>query len=168
MKSIVKILVLGIILLSSFQSKAQKISSKEINDMKYMLEEEKVARDVYDFLGEKWGVRVFDNIKRSEQRHIEMMQNLLEVNKVAYQLNNQNGRFYNKDLQKMYNDLIARGSISLKEAFEVGKLIEETDIKDLEEAIKNTDSSFSKQVYSYLLRASKNHLRAFNRQLSKY
>ena len=45
------------------------------------------------------------------------------------------------------------------------KLIEETDITDLEDAIANTNDAYITQVYSNLLRASRNHLKAFNRQL---
>ena len=31
--------------------------------MKYMLEEEKMARDVYEILDNTWNLRVFNNIK---------------------------------------------------------------------------------------------------------
>ncbi|WP_397363011.1 DUF2202 domain-containing protein [Olleya sp. R77988] len=144
------------------------LSDQVISDMKYMLEEEKVARDVYVFMDTTWNLRVFNNIKKSEQRHMDMMENLLNTNKIAYKLSNDNGVFYNQDLQKMYDDLIKKGSQSKQDALEVGKLIEVTDISDLEEAIKNTEDEYIKQVYTNLLEASKNHLQAFNRQLSKY
>ena len=138
-----------------------------INDMKFMLEEEKVARDVYEYLDEIWDLRVFNNIKQSEQRHMDMMQTLLDDNEIDYKVSSKRGFFYNKDLQKMYDDLTERGSKSRQDAFLVGKLIEETDIADLEKAITNTNDDHIKHVYSNLLRASQNHLRAFNRQLSK-
>jgi hypothetical protein len=138
---------------------------EEISDMKYMVEEEKVARDVYEYLYKSWNLRVFDNISQSEQRHMDMMENLLNSNKVAYELRDERGEFYNKDLQKMYDDLIEKGSKSKQDALQVGKLIEETDIKDLEQAIKNSKNTYTIQVYSNLLRASQNHLQAFNRQL---
>lgn len=144
------------------------ISTEEINDMKYMVEEEKVAKDVYEYLDENWGLRVFGNIKQSEQRHIDIMENLLNSHKIAYKLSDEKGVFYNKILQKMYDDLIEKGSKSKHDALQVGKLIEETDIKDLEEAVKNTKNAYIKQVYTNLLRASQNHLQAFNKQLSHY
>ena len=37
----------------------------------YMREEEKVARDVYLYLNEKWNVRIFKNIAASEQTHMD-------------------------------------------------------------------------------------------------
>lgn len=149
-------------------SQETDLSSQEINDMKYMLEEEKVARDVYEFLDYKWDLMVFNNIKQSEQRHMDMIEYLLNSYKTSYQLSNERGVFYNKDLQKMYSDLIEKGSKSKYDALEVGKTIEITDIDDLEKAINNTSNTSIKDVYSILLFASNNHLRAFNRNLSRF
>jgi hypothetical protein len=68
----------------------------------------------------------------------------------------------------MYADLIAKGSISIVDALEVDKIIEEKDIDDLEIAISNTNDTYTKQIYINLLNASYNHLNAFNRNLSRY
>lgn len=170
MNNVIKKTIIAIVILFSMNTFSQNISLAKnvINDMKFMVEEEKVARDVYEYLDETWNLRVFNNIKQSEQRHMEMMENLLSTNKVTYQLSDERGVFYNEDLQKMYNDLVEKGSKSRNDALEVGKLIEVTDINDLENAIKNTTDTYIKQVYSNLLRASENHLQAFNRQLAKY
>jgi len=170
MNNVIKKTIIAIVILFSINTFSQNISLSKnvINDMKFMVEEEKVARDVYEYLGEKWNLKVFNNIKQSEQRHMEMMENLLNTNKIAYHLSDKRGVFYNKNLQKMYNDLIDKGSKSRYDALEVGKLIEVTDIGDLEKAIKNTTDTYIHQVYSNLLRASENHLQAFNRQLAKY
>ena len=143
-------------------------SNQEVADMKYMLEEEKMARDVYEILDNTWNLRVFNNIKQSEQHHMDMMEYLLNSNKISYQLSDKQGVFYNKDLQKLYNDLIEKGSKSIQDALEVGKLIEVTDIEDLEKALQNTSNTEIKDVYSKLIFASNNHLRAFNRNLSRF
>ena len=144
------------------------LSNQEIKDMKYMLEEEKMARDVYEFLDNKWDLMVFNNIKQSEQHHMDMVEYLLNTNKISYQLSDERGLFYNVQLQKLYNDLIEKGLKSKYDALEVGKMIEVTDIEDLEKAKTNTSNSEIIDVYSRLLFASNNHLRAFNRNLSKF
>ena len=41
------------------------MSDNEKEDVMYMLEEEKLARDVYLTLGEKWDSQVFQNIAAS-------------------------------------------------------------------------------------------------------
>ena len=144
------------------------LSNQEVTDMKYMLEEEKVARDVYTFLDNKWNLRVFNNIKSSEQRHMDLVEYLLNTYKVSYQLSDEQGVFYNAHLQQLYNDLIEKGSKSKYDALEVGKLIEVTDIEDLEKVMENTSNPEINDVYSKLLFGSNNHLRAFNRNLSRF
>ena len=48
---------------------------------------------------------------------------------------------------------------------ETGALIEELDIKDLEEYLEVVENENIKMVFENLLKGSRNHLRAFNRQL---
>jgi len=134
----------------------------------YMREEEKVARDVYLVLNEKWNLRIFKNIAASEQRHMDAIKTLLDTYTVSDPAaGKEHGEFTNPALQKLYNDLIQQGSISRVEALNVGILIEETDIDDLNEGITSTRQNDIKTVYSNLLQGSLNHLDAFESGLAK-
>ncbi|MVO07616.1 DUF2202 domain-containing protein [Flavobacterium sp. TP390] len=174
MKNRLKLIFLGIFLLSltyiscQNNSEATSLSQEEINQMKFMLEEEKMALDVYSFLANKWDLQIFRNIKKSEAKHMEAVKRLLESNEVAYEISSQSGVFMSQELQHLYNDLIQKGSNSTIEALEVGKNIEEKDIYDLQMAISNTNDVYTKEIYTNLLNASYNHLAAFNRNLSRY
>lgn len=163
----ISFIIISLLSLDTF-CQGTNLSTQEVIDMKYMLEAEKVARDVYEFLDAKWHMRVFNNIKESEQRHMDRMEYLLNSYKVSYKLNNEQGIFYNEQLQTMYNNLIEKGSKSKQDALEVGKRIEVLDIGDLEKAIKKTSKTDISDVYSQLIFASNNHLRAFNRNLSRF
>ena len=163
----IPLIIISLLSLDAFCQGANLLT-QEITDMKYMLEEEKVARDVYEFLDAKWHMRVFNNIKQSKQRHMDMVENLLNANKVTYKLHDEQGMFYNEDLQTIYNNLIEKGKKSKQDALEVGKMIEVVDIEDLEKAIKKTSKTDISDVYSQLIFASNNHLRAFNRNLSRF
>jgi len=44
----------------------------------FMIEEEKVARDVYTHLYDTYGLRVFANIARAEQQHMDAIKALLD------------------------------------------------------------------------------------------
>ncbi len=138
------------------------LTTEQINDMKFMYEEEQVARDVYNYLYVKWGVEVFSNIAKSEQKHMDAIGTLLERYSIPKPvINEKAGVFNNQTLQQAYNDLIARGSMSIINALNVGVEIETMDIKDLESAtIKATDDV--KVVYEKLKNASYNHLNSFN------
>jgi hypothetical protein len=166
--AIFKFSVFLILTISSNLFAQTDLSSQEIKDMKFMLEEEKVARDVYEYLDTKWDLRVFNNIKQSEQRHMDMIESLLNAYKISYQIYDERGVFNNEQLQTLYNSLIKKGSASKQDALEVGKLIEVTDIEDLEKASRFTDKEDVKDVYSKLIFASNNHLNAFNRNLSQF
>ena len=144
------------------------LTAEEINDLLYMREEEKLARDVYQFLYEQWGLTVFQSISQSEQNHMDSVLELL----VAYGIddpaaNTAVGEFTNEALQDLYNSLTAQGSVSLEQALRVGALIEEVDIQDLEEALLRTTNADITRVYSNLLFGSENHLRSFTSQLSR-
>lgn len=133
----------------------------------FMREEEKLARDIYAAFAARYSTRVFANITRSEQRHMDAIKMLMDRYSIADPVGtNGAGVFTNSELQDLYDELLAKGSVSLQEAFAVGKLIEEVDIADLDERMEGLDEgSDIALVYTQLRRASENHLRAFTRNL---
>lgn len=137
-------------------------TADEIQSLTYMREEEKLARDVYQQLAAQWNLRLFANIARSEQRHFESVGVLLErygvKDPAAGALP---GVFADPRLAALYTELMAKGGTSLKDALEVGVLIEKTDIADLETALKSTEKTDIKTVLTNLLSGSLNHLEAF-------
>ena len=142
-------------------------TEKEKAGLVYMREEEKLARDVYITLYKKWNLTPFSNISSSEQKHMDLVNGLLDSMNIEDPISdNTIGVFENKDLQKLYSELITAGSISVEDALKVGVLIEELDIYDLERYKKETKNQSIIQVYDILVNGSENHLRAFNSQLS--
>jgi hypothetical protein len=131
----------------------------------FMIEEEKLAHDVYVTLGAIWGSNVFANILESEATHQDLVLPLLETRGLDDPRSAEVGVFVNADLQVLYEDLIARGSVSEAEAMQVGILIEETDIADLIAAIAAEDEADVISVYESLLSGSENHLAAVQRQV---
>jgi len=144
------------------------ITDEQKKELLYMVEEEKLARDVYDYLYELWGSRVFGNIVKSEQRHMDAMKSLADEYELETPVTlDVRGEFENEELQALYNTLIEKGKQSLIDALEVGVTIEETDIADLERILEeDTPKDFAKK-YQNLLKGSYNHLKAFNNQLGR-
>jgi hypothetical protein len=153
--------------------KNNPVETIELSDVQkegliFMVEEEKVARDVYLKLADTWDAKVFSNIASSEQTHIDSVEKLLNnYNLEVPTTMETEGVFENEELQAMYDDLIAQGSSSLTDALEVGVAIEETDISDLETLLDEEIPADIEKVYGDLLGGSFNHLNAFNRQLAK-
>ena len=73
------------------------------------------------------------------------------------------GVFRDAELQKLYNDLIAQGSVSVAAAMQVGVAIEELDIADLKKMMVTPAPADVKLAYDLLLKGSYNHLAAFSR-----
>lgn len=141
---------------------AVPLTDKEKADLIFMREEEKLARDVYITLFEKWGVLVFDNIAESEQRHYEAIKTLLDRYSVPDPVTSDAvGSFTNGELAALYTQLVAKGDDSIADAMYVGATIEELDIVDLKDALAETKKIDITNVYSNLLLGSMNHLRAF-------
>jgi len=143
----------------------EALSADEKTGLLLMREEEKLARDVYLELYRIWNLRTFSNIASSEQSHMDEVALLLERYGLEDPALSTPGKFTDPELQNLYEQLIARGSRSLREAVQVGIDIEELDIRDLERLMKTTDNRDISLVYGNLLRGSENHLAAFRRQL---
>ena len=141
-------------------------SEEETSGLIFMREEEKLARDVYLYLHDKWGLPIFNNIANSEQSHMDAVLRLL----TAYGIEDPAaakapGEFVNADLQNLYNQLVTQGSQSLGDALKVGAAIEEIDILDLEDHLSRTKNLDIVMVYENLMRGSYNHLRSFSSTL---
>jgi len=146
-----------------------QLTQEEIDGLLYMVEEEKLAHDVYATLYQKWGLQIFNNIAESEATHVNAVRTLLEKYNITDPTKDEPvGVFTNPDLQALYNQLIEMGSKSAVDALKVGALIEETDIIDLQERIDQTDKLDIIAVYENLMMGSRNHLRAFVKTLSNY
>jgi len=143
----------------------QPLSAEETAHLLYMREEEKLALDIYQALYSKWQVRIFSNIAASEQRHFDAIGTLIDRYGLSDPTNPTAGVFTNADLQKLYDDLLAKGNLSLLDALQVGVAIEETDIDDLKAAIAITGNRDVLTVYGNLLNGSLNHLSAFNSRI---
>lgn len=152
-------------LLTSEQIPFQILDSRERETLLFMREEEKLARDVYLALFSQYGSQVFSNIANSEQQHMDTLKAFLDAWRLDDPVFPEPGKFSNLDLQDLYNELVSKGSVSALEAYKVGALIEEIDIKDLQNAIEETDSLELQNAYQNLQAASYNHLRAFSRQI---
>lgn len=143
------------------------LSTAEADSLAFMREEEQLAHDVYAVSATLWNPPIFDNITVSEATHSAAIKSLLD----RYQLPDPlaglaNGTFKTPSFQQLYDALVATSQVSLIEALKVGVQIEELDIRDITAQKANIDNADILMVYDNLLRASRNHLRAFMKVLT--
>ena len=144
----------------------KELTQQQKDALVYMWQEEKLAKDVYTKLYEKWNLKVFNNIAGSEKQHMDSVKNLLvNYNVSISELTNEAGKFALPEMQALYDKLIAKGSISARDAIKVGIEIEELDIKDLEERIACATPDVA-AVFEQLKDGSIRHLESFKRNSS--
>lgn len=168
-----KIIILVALSLSIFTSCKKNevvlLSEQEKADLLFLREEEKLARDVYWYAYNKYGVSIFNNIANSEQSHMNSVLTLLSKYSLPDPVvNNAVGVFTNNELQALYNQLTTKSAISLNHALEVGANIEDLDINDIYTFKVHTTKTDLLNVYDNLACGSRNHLRSFVGQLGQY
>ena len=143
---------------------ADNLSVEDKNALLFMLEEEKLARDTYDYLNGLYRINQFANIKLSEQSHVNDVVRLLDQYEIEYTLLPY-GDFVNEEMQKLYDQFVEKGQIDAVNALEVGATIEDLDIVDLVEFIDAATNPSVIGVFESLQCGSRNHLRSFVRAL---
>ncbi|MBU1659258.1 DUF2202 domain-containing protein [bacterium] len=182
-RSFMKIVGVGAVVAASsaFAARGKKttssvtveLSEEQKDTLFFIFQEEKVARDVYITLGKIYTEEsTFANIQISEQEHILFAQVLCErygIDTTGVNLSlddNYIGQFELLSMQELYNQCIELGQVSLLEALKVGRLIEITDIDDLEKAAEGMPLDVV-NTYSNLKEGSLNHLDAFEKAIAR-
>lgn len=137
------------------------VNEAEIEMLKYMREEEKLACDVYRYFFTLYKVPVFKNIPNSEQRHMSRIKCLLDHYGIADPVIDEDGKFTNPVLQGLYTTLTEQGKVSVAEAYKIGATIEDLDIKDLATDLTQTENPAIRDIFERLMCGSRNHLRSY-------
>ena len=171
--------VSGVALLSSSAlAKGKKsivsgLTEKQKDMLFFIYQEEKVARDVYIYLGELYpDESTFASIQLSEQRHMDSAQQLCINYGIDISMIDESesacGEFYVDYLQELYETCISLGESELVEALKVGKLVEETDIGTLTESIESMDMPDDViRAYEILREGSYNHLESYEAAIAR-
>lgn len=138
-------------------------STSDAATLAFNREEERMARDLYQALAEKYdGAAPFAMITQSEQAHWTRIGDLL----IAHGISDPSaglaaGTYADPAIQSLYDGWLARGLTSLDEAYQVGIELEQRDIADLTTAVGSTTLADARQVLTALRVASERHLAAF-------
>ncbi|HSD57459.1 MAG TPA: DUF2202 domain-containing protein [Methanotrichaceae archaeon] len=141
------------------------LSPREVEGMRFIWEEEKVARDLYVSLYEETNLSIFTDLARSEQNHMDQAKALLDKYGLETPVEDDPGLFANQTLKGLYDDLLAQGMQSPEDALAAAAAFEEISIRDLEGEISATESEDIRVVYEGLLAGSRKHLRSYVRDL---
>lgn len=137
------------------------LSAAEKATLLRMADEERMARDLYTAIAEKYpDATQFSRVTASEQQHYDRLLALLG----RYDLPAPSavaGTYDDTEVQRLYDGWLAQAQQSRDEAYRAAIALEQTDIRDLQAAIDESDNADLDQVYGRLLAASQQHEQAF-------
>jgi hypothetical protein len=142
------------------------LTEQEKEDLLFLREEEKLARDVYLFSFDIYEDGIFKNIASSEQQHMEAVLTLLNKYGLSDPTSSEIGVFKDQVLQVLYDQLTTASKESLLNALTVGATIEDLDINDISIFESQTTKADLLNVYDMLKCGSGNHLRSYTDRLN--
>ncbi len=128
--------------------------------LRFQIDEERMARELYQSFGQKWDFQPFRMIPRSEAQHEAVLRQLATRAGMPAPSATA-GRFDSEEVQLRFEALLALGLESPDSALRAGAFVEEQDIVDLDTLLAATDSPALKATVTALRTASTHHLRAF-------
>jgi hypothetical protein len=140
---------------------AATLSTREKEGLIFIWEEEKTARDLYTSLYEKNGLSIFLDLARSEQSHMGQARAIIDKYALTIPGKDERGVFLNQTLQKIHDELLAKGLSSDQDALKEAATFEEISIMDLEKELDATHAEDVKAMYQGLLAGSRKHLRSY-------
>jgi hypothetical protein len=143
---------------------AAPLAAEEVPGVISLLEEEKLARDVYLALYQEWGYEAFGNISESEQSHMDALIGVLDRAGVADPTAGYgSGEFATAAVQDLYAAFVEQGGESLAAALQAGAAIEEMDILDIERLQAKIEATGLLRVLENLRQGSIRHLQAYSK-----
>lgn len=129
-----------------------------------LVQDEKLARDVYNLAASRYPDRVFSNIASSESTHLAAVRVLLKRYDVPDPTSGgKAGVFPDHEVQALYDQLASQVRSGRDAAVQAGIVVENTDIADLHKLLSMTAPADVRTVMGNLLAASERHLAAFQR-----
>lgn len=147
---------------------AAPMSDDEMRALLFMREEEKLVHDLYADFNARYDKLIFVNIAQSELTHTHAVAQLLQRYQIPDPVQGKGaGVFADTMLQQLYARLQTIGTSDLVSALLVSAEAEEIDLRDLSYWSARVDNQDILMVFSNLAKGSRNHLRAYVRNIAQ-
>ncbi|MDH3650920.1 MAG: DUF2202 domain-containing protein [Saprospiraceae bacterium] len=159
------LIVFSVCTVLGFSQPKFDFSEADQESVKHMVEEERLAFEIYQFASSKWDQPIFQTICTDEKFHLYKIKALAK--KYAVESGEEvPGTYDNQGLQDMFTRYQSKAVVSEKDALLAVADFEERDIVDLQKYFKTTDNADLIVAYEYLLEGAKKHLRMIYQQLT--
>ena len=137
-----KSLIISALLLLSCAGSCASINSDSIsqstlsqtkkNALLFMIEEEKLTKDVYEYLHDTWGLKIFASQAKVSKVNMDKILVLFDKHNLETPATlRMQGAFENIELQNYYDNLTQKADFSLHEALKVTKKLQKLSTKSM-------------------------------------
>lgn len=169
-----KIFILYLLIFAAFAINAQSLIGNHLKSKEsivlYLLEQEKLAHDVYRTLDTMWVTDIFNRVANEEYQHVSK----LSAVAAEFMINVPNhfneypiGQFIDTKLRRLYGELMHAANFSLEDAYRACATLEERKIVDLKMALKEPNFELENLTYKALLVGSEDNFKVFVRALNE-
>jgi len=138
------------------------LSQQDVSWLVRMREEEKLSRDTYNTLWNKWKNKTFIDVAKVEQLHMNAVKVLLEKYWIDDPVRDDSVWVFSSfAIKKLYDDSVSQWNKSLLDAFVLAADAEALDILDLNDLAEQLHNPDIIAVYNTLIVWSRNHLRSY-------
>ena len=143
------------------REKRENLTKKEKWALLFILEEEKMIRDLSYNFSDKYEDKIFEDIYKAENSHIDPVQKIVR----DYNLDDPSskkdvGEFHNPQIRMIYDELLKQGQKDKVSAYKALLQALERNISNLNENIDKTDKDGILFLFRNLRRSSKNHMKS--------
>ncbi|MBK9488308.1 MAG: DUF2202 domain-containing protein [Haliscomenobacter sp.] len=167
-----KILALSILVSAAFALHSQSLIGSQLKSKEaiilYLIEQEKVAHDLYRVLDTMWVTDVFNRVSNEELQHMAKLSAVaceFMIDVPAHFNEYPEGQFVDGKLRRLYTDLLVAANFSLEEAYRACANLEERKILDLKAALREPNFEIETLTYKALLIGAEDNLKLFIREL---
>jgi hypothetical protein len=133
----------------------------------YAREQQKLARDLYQTLGTKWSAAILQSTAQAEQKHMDTVKSLIDGLGLTDPAQPSPGQFTDPVFQKLYGQLLDRGSTSLVNALNAAAYLEEMEIRDTRGFVEDANRLDIIRGLGSIATSEPTHLRVFVAELKK-
>ena len=163
---------MSILISAAFALHSQSLIGSQLKSKEaivlYLIEQEKLAHDLYRVLDTMWVTDVFNRVSNEELQHMAKLSAVaceFMIDVPVHFNEYPEGQFVDGRLRRLYTDLLLSANFSLEEAYLACANLEERKILDLKAALKQPNFDIETLTYKALLIGAEDNLKLFIRAL---
>ncbi len=146
----------------------EEIDNNELDSLQYVIEMQEFSKDIFNRFYQLWRLPLFVNLSHDSQQSIDQLNILLKKYDLSVNLKKKEGHYFNDHFNKLYNNFITTGKLSLFESLRVCATIEDLKIFEMNVLESKVDNSDIKLLYKHFIQYARKSIQKIHSKLRYY